>query len=59
MTEAAFAAAFSDGAHFTRTCQQMFGQPPQASSPLSRNCSSTAARVVPSAIQRHDYCCSQ
>ena len=34
MTEAAFAAGFSDGAHFTRTCQQMFGLPPSEFAPV-------------------------
>ena len=32
--EAAFAAGFSDGAHFTRTCQQMFGLPPSEFAPV-------------------------
>lgn len=34
MTEAAHLAGFSDAAHFTRTCQRMFGLPPTAFSPV-------------------------
>lgn len=34
MTEAAFAAGFSDAAHFTRTCQRMFGLAPTAFAPV-------------------------
>ena len=34
MTESAQAAGFSDAAHFTRTCRQMFGLPPTAFTPV-------------------------
>lgn len=34
MTEAAFAAGFSDASHFTRTSQQMFGLPPSDFAPV-------------------------
>jgi AraC-like DNA-binding protein len=34
MTKAAQAAGFSDAAHFTRTCRQMFGLPPSAFTPV-------------------------
>ena len=34
MTEAAHEAGFSDSAHFTRTCQRMFGLPPTAFAPV-------------------------
>lgn len=34
MAEAAHAAGFSDSAHFTRTCQRMFGLPPTAFAPV-------------------------
>ena len=34
MTEAAQTAGFSDSAHFTRTCRQMFGLPPTAFAPV-------------------------
>ena len=34
MTQAAFDAGFADGAHFTRTCQQMFGLAPTAFAPV-------------------------
>jgi AraC-like DNA-binding protein len=36
MAEAAQAAGFSDAAHFTRTCRQMFGLPPTAFAPVDR-----------------------
>ena len=36
MTESAQAAGFSDAAHFTRTCRQMFGLPPTAFTPVDR-----------------------
>jgi len=34
MAESAHAAGFSDAAHFTRTCQRMFGLPPTAFAPV-------------------------
>jgi AraC-like DNA-binding protein len=34
MTEAAHRAGFADSAHFTRTCQSMFGLPPTAFAPV-------------------------
>jgi len=34
MTDAAYAAGFSDSAHFTRTCRTMFGLPPTAFAPV-------------------------
>ena len=34
MTESAQTAGFSDAAHFTRTCRQMFGLPPTAFTPV-------------------------
>jgi AraC-like DNA-binding protein len=36
MAESAQAAGFSDAAHFTRTCRQMFGLPPTAFAPVDR-----------------------
>lgn len=36
MAESAQAAGFSDSAHFTRTCRQMFGLPPTAFAPVDQ-----------------------